>query len=98
MAALGEYETAAVLWGAVTEGFFARLIFPASEVSGNDQSMAMVRSQLGHDSYTAATARGAAMAYEQITAFVRAAVEGRRPQQQPRQKHRGIRRPSRPGP
>jgi hypothetical protein len=75
MAALGEYETAAVLWGAVTEGIFGRLIFPPIEISAHNEFMATVRSLLGDDSYIAATARGAAMTYEQITTFALAVVE-----------------------
>jgi hypothetical protein len=41
--------------------------------------MAMVHSELGHDGYIAATPRGSAMTWDQITAFALAAVEGIRP-------------------
>jgi hypothetical protein len=76
MAAGGEFETAAVFWGAVKDGVFARLtVLPTNEIAGHDQFMAMVRSELGHDLYTAATARGAAMTYEQINAFALTALE-----------------------
>jgi hypothetical protein len=76
MAALGDFETAAVFWGAVAEGVFARLtVLPANEIPDHNQFMAIVQSELGHDSYTAATTRGAAMTYEQITTFALAAVE-----------------------
>jgi hypothetical protein len=76
MVALAQLETAAVFWGAVTHGVFARLTsLPANEIPGHNQMMKTVPSQLGDDRYAAATARGAAMTYEQITAFALAAVE-----------------------
>jgi hypothetical protein len=37
--------------------------------------VATVRAQLGDDAYAAATARGATMTYEQITAFALVAVK-----------------------
>jgi tetratricopeptide (TPR) repeat protein len=84
LAALGEPELAAVLWGAVTEGVLARLgALPPNETSDHDQLVAAVRSQLGDDRYAAATARGSAMTYEQITAFALAAVEDLRLNSQP---------------
>jgi predicted ATPase len=76
MAALEELETAAVSWGAVAHGVFAHLmVLPANEIPGHNQFMAAVRSELGEDLYKAATARGAAMTYEQVTAFALAAIE-----------------------
>jgi hypothetical protein len=76
LAAQGEPEPAAVLWGAVTEGVLARLgALPPNEASDHDQLVAAVQSELGDHRYTAATARGAAMTYEQITTFALAAVE-----------------------
>jgi hypothetical protein len=76
MSALGELETAAVFWGAVTQGVFADLAaLPANEMSGHHEIMAAVQSELGSDRYGAATANGAAMTYEQINAFALSAVE-----------------------
>jgi hypothetical protein len=40
--------------------------------------MAAVQSELGDDRYATATARGAAMTYEQVSAFALVAVEERR--------------------
>jgi hypothetical protein len=79
MAAGGELETAAVFWGAVTQGVFAGLtVLPANEITGHNQLMATVESELGADRYTAATARGSAMTDEQISAFALAEVQGLR--------------------
>jgi predicted ATPase/class 3 adenylate cyclase len=76
MAAVGELETAAVFWGAVADGVFARLTaLPPNEMPQHEEFVTTVRSQLGDDRYSAATARGAAMTYEQISAFALAAVE-----------------------
>jgi hypothetical protein len=76
LAAIGEPEPAAVLWGAVTEGVLARLgALPPNEASDHGQLVAAVQSELGDHRYAAATSRGAAMTYEQITAFALAAVE-----------------------
>jgi hypothetical protein len=75
MAACGELDTAAVFWGAVADGVFARLtVLPANEIPDHKEFIATVRSELGDDNYTAATARGAAMTYEEITAYAIAAV------------------------
>jgi predicted ATPase/class 3 adenylate cyclase len=75
MAAVGAPETAGVFSGAVTDGVFARInALPPNEIPAHEELVATVRSQLGDDAYTAATARGAAMTYEQITTFARAAV------------------------
>jgi predicted ATPase/class 3 adenylate cyclase len=75
MATLGEHETASVFFGAVTRDVLAR----ASGVSPNeipDYSLFVMtlRSELGEDRYTAATARGAAMTYEQASEFALAAM------------------------
>jgi predicted ATPase/class 3 adenylate cyclase len=79
MAAVGEPETAAVFWGAVTVGVFAALtVLPPKEIPGHSQFMATVQSELGNDVYTAAADRGAAMTYEQITAFALRTVEALR--------------------
>jgi hypothetical protein len=76
MAAGGELETAAVFWGAATDGAFANLtVLPANEIPEHEEFMAIVRSQLGDDRYSAEVARGAAMTYEQITTFALAAVK-----------------------
>jgi predicted ATPase len=75
MAAVGEPETAGVFLGAVTDGALARLNpLPPNEIPDHEEFVATVRSQLGDNAYTAATNRGAAMTYEQITTFARAAV------------------------
>jgi hypothetical protein len=79
MAALGEAETAGVFLGAVTDGVFAHMNAPPpNEIPAHEELVATVRAQLGDSRYTAATARGAAMTYEEITAFALAAVEGPR--------------------
>ena len=55
---------------------FARLtVLLPHEIPGHSEFMAGVQSQLGDDRYAAATARGLAMTYEQITTFASAAVE-----------------------
>jgi predicted ATPase/class 3 adenylate cyclase len=76
IAALGEPETAGVFLGAVADGVFARMnALPPNEIADHNQFMENVRSKLGDDRYSAATARGAAMTYEQIATFALAAVE-----------------------
>jgi hypothetical protein len=75
MAALAP-ETAGVFLGAVTDGVFAHVnALPPNEIPAHEKFVATIRSQLGDDAYTAATARGAAMTYEQITTFALAAVQ-----------------------
>jgi predicted ATPase/class 3 adenylate cyclase len=76
MVALGEHETAAVLLGAVINGVRARHsgVSP-NEIPDHNKFVATLRTKLGEDLYTAATARGAAMTYEQITAFALSAVD-----------------------
>jgi predicted ATPase/class 3 adenylate cyclase len=77
MSTLGETETAGVFLGAVTDGVLARLnALPPNELPDHEEFVATIRAQLGDTGYTAATNRGAAMTYEQITAFALAAVEG----------------------
>jgi hypothetical protein len=76
MATLGETKTAGVFLGAVTGGVFARLnALPPNELPDHEEFVATVRAQLGDDAYAAATARGAAMTYEQITAYALVAVK-----------------------
>jgi hypothetical protein len=76
MTACGDFETAAVFWGAVTDGVLARLAaLPPNEIPGHKQMMAAVQSELGDDRYSSITARGEAMTDEQMTVFARAAVE-----------------------
>ena len=59
----------------MTDGVFARMnSLPPNEIADHEELLATVRSQLGDSRYTAATNRGAAMTYEQITTFARAAV------------------------
>jgi hypothetical protein len=76
MAAHGEHETAAVFLGAVTTSVRARRsgVSP-NEIPDYNQFVTTLRSQLGDDRYSAATARGAVMTHEQITEFALAAVE-----------------------
>jgi predicted ATPase len=76
MMALGEHHTAAVFMGALTNRVRARRsgVSP-NEISDFKEFDTTLRSQLGDDRYAAATGRGAAMTYEQVTAFALAAVE-----------------------
>jgi predicted ATPase len=78
MVALGEHETAAVFLGAVTNDVLARPsgVSP-NEIPDYDEFVTSLRSQLGDDQYAAATGRGAAMSYQQASAFALAAVERR---------------------
>jgi predicted ATPase len=79
MAAVGAPDAAGVFLGAVTDGVFARInALPPNEIPDHEELVATVRSQLGEDLYIAATARGAAMSYEQASVFALAAVEGLR--------------------
>jgi predicted ATPase/class 3 adenylate cyclase len=75
MVALGEHETAAIFLGAVTNGVLARRsgVSP-NEIPDYNNFVATLRTQLGEDLHTAATARGAAMSYEQASAFALAAI------------------------
>jgi predicted ATPase len=76
MAAVGAPDIAGVFLGAVTDGVFARLnALPPNEIPDHEELLATVRSQLGDSRYTAATNRGAAMTYEQITTFALTAVK-----------------------
>jgi hypothetical protein len=76
MTALGEPDTAGVFLGAVTDGVFARMnALPPNEIPDHEELVATVRSQLGDERYSAATGRGAAMTYEQITTFALAGVK-----------------------
>jgi hypothetical protein len=76
MVALAEHETAAVFLGAVTNDVLARPsgVSP-NEIPDYDEFVTTLRSQLGDDQYAAATARGAAMSYQQASTFALAAVE-----------------------
>jgi hypothetical protein len=77
VAAVGDLENAAIFWGAVTGGALARLgALPSNELPTHNEFISSLRSQLGDDHYTAATARGAAMTYEQASAFALAVIEG----------------------
>jgi hypothetical protein len=79
MAALGDSETAAVFVGAVTQGVLAHLgALPRHERVDYKTFAVAIRSELGDDRYTAASARGAAKTYEQINSFALAAVDGLR--------------------
>jgi predicted ATPase/class 3 adenylate cyclase len=77
MAALGEHETAAVFLGAVTNSVLARpsAVSP-NEIPDHNHFVTNLRSHLGDDVYMAATARGAAMTYDQASAFALVAIEG----------------------
>jgi predicted ATPase/class 3 adenylate cyclase len=77
LSAAGEYETAAVFCGAVADGVFAGIssyTLPANEIPGHSHFVATLRLRIGDDLYRAATARGAAMTYEQITTLAVATV------------------------
>jgi hypothetical protein len=50
-----------------------------NEIPDYDEFVTTLRSRLGADLYEAAIARGAAMTYEQASAFALAAIEGLRP-------------------
>jgi hypothetical protein len=84
MAALREHETAAVFLGAVTNAVLARRsgVSP-NEIPDYNEFVASLRSQLGDDRHSAATARGAVMTYEQASAFALAAIEDLRQNQRP---------------
>jgi hypothetical protein len=76
LAAAGEDDTAALLWGAIADGVYARVtVLPPNEISGHSQLMAALRSRLGDARYTAASSSGAATTYEQVTTFTMAAVK-----------------------
>jgi hypothetical protein len=80
LVALGEHQTAAVFLGAATDRIPTRLNpMGPIEISAYNEFITKLRSQLGQDRYTAATDRGAAMTYEQASAFALAAVKGLRP-------------------
>jgi predicted ATPase/class 3 adenylate cyclase len=76
LAALGEHETAAVFLGAATNSVLARPsgVSP-NEIPDYEGFVATLRSYLGDDRHNAATVHGAAMTYEQATAFALAAIE-----------------------
>jgi hypothetical protein len=80
MTAVGEHQTAAVFCGAVTNNVRARRngVSP-HEIPNYDEFVTTLRSQLGEDLFKAAIAQGAAMTYEQASAFALAAIEGLRP-------------------
>jgi predicted ATPase/class 3 adenylate cyclase len=95
MAAVGAPDTAGVFLGAVTDGVLARLnALPPNEIPDHEEFVATVRSQLGDDAYTAATSRGAAMTYEQITTFALEAVKRLRPAEELRQGKNNMSRPA----
>jgi predicted ATPase len=95
MAAAGELETAGLFWGAATDGVFANLtLLPTNEIPDHEEFIATVRSQLGDDRYSAATARGAAMSYEQITTFALAAIKRLRPAEEFRQGENNVENPA----
>jgi hypothetical protein len=76
IAALGEHETATVLLAAVINKSRARRgVVSPNEIPNYSQFVTTLQSQLGDDRYTDATARGAAMTYEQATMFALTAIE-----------------------
>jgi predicted ATPase len=80
MMAVGEHHTAAVFCGAVTNNVLARRSgMSPNEIPDYDEFVTTLRSRLGADLYEAAIARGAAMTYEQASAFALTAIEGLRP-------------------
>jgi hypothetical protein len=83
MVSRGELETAAVFLGEVTRGVVAGSFgISPNEIPNYNHFVTTLRSQLGDDRYAAATARGAAMTYEQICAFALAAIEDQRHNEQ----------------
>jgi hypothetical protein len=50
-----------------------------NEIPDYDEFVTTLRSRLGADLYEAAIARGAAMTYQQASAFALTAIEGLRP-------------------
>jgi predicted ATPase/class 3 adenylate cyclase len=80
MAALGDHDTAAVFLGAVTHDVVARRSgLSPNEIPDYDEFVTTLRVLLGDNGYEAATARGAGMPYEQVTAYALAAIAGLRP-------------------
>jgi hypothetical protein len=95
MVALGEYETAAAFLSAVTNDVLARRSgMSPNEIPDYDEFVTTLRSQLGDDRYAAATARGAAMSYEQASAFALAAVERLRRAEELRQGKNNVSSPA----
>jgi hypothetical protein len=81
---LGELEAASVFLGAVTGGALSRLgAIPLNEAAYFSELATSMRSRLGSERQNAATARGAAMNYEQVSSFALTAVEGLRPRGRP---------------
>jgi hypothetical protein len=88
MMAVGEHHLAAVFSGAMTNNVVGRRSAmssnerpdapPEVQIPDYDEFVTTLRSQLGDEDYTAATARGAALTYEQAGAFALAAIEGLR--------------------
>jgi hypothetical protein len=76
LVALGELEAASVFLAAVTDGALSRLgAIAPNEAAYFNELVITIRSRLGQERHIAATARGAAMTYEQVNAFAIAAVE-----------------------
>jgi hypothetical protein len=76
MEALGEHDTAGVFLGAVTDGVLAHSNPVAiNEIPDYNDLVITLRSRLGEGYFTAATARGAALTYEQAAAFALEATE-----------------------
>jgi hypothetical protein len=76
LVALGELEAASVFLAAVTDGVLSRLgAIPPNEAAYFNELVITMRSRLGQERHIAATARGAALTYEQVNAFALAAVE-----------------------
>jgi hypothetical protein len=70
LATLREFETAAVVAGAVRGESLARIdTLPAYEVQYREQALEAVRTALGDERYEAALERGGAMTFDEIVAY-----------------------------
>ena len=71
MTEVGEVETAAVLAGVIVDGPLAELNnFPGSQRAHGDRHLAPIEVALGTEAYRAAAARGAAMSFPEVVAFL----------------------------
>jgi hypothetical protein len=70
-ARFGDLQAAAVLAGALVDGPLAELAgFPGMAQSHDDPALARLQFALGPDTYREATARGAAMSFDQIVEYM----------------------------
>jgi predicted ATPase/class 3 adenylate cyclase len=72
----GDAEGAAVIAGALLDGWFHELVFTLeADVSSRDEALRSAAATLGPGPYEAARARGAAMPYEEVIAYVLAELD-----------------------